>query len=77
MDLNLFKELQEKYPSHPAEVLETGDRVIATIRHKTDGSKNIHNADLIVIENRKQVRHIRALWGQNEYLIPYNDLKIK
>lgn len=77
MDLNLFKELEKKYPSHPAEALETGDRVIATIRHKTDGSKNIHNANLIVIENRKQVRHIRALWRENEYLIPYNDLKIK
>lgn len=36
---------------HWAEDLQIGDRVIACIRHKTDGSKNIHGATVIVVEN--------------------------
>ena len=51
MDLNLLKELQKKYPSHWAKELQAGDRCLATIRHPTDGSKNIHKANVIVIEN--------------------------
>ena len=75
MDLNLFKELQGKTISHWAEHLQSGDRCIATIRHKTDGSKNIIGANVIVVENQKLVKHIIAFYKSERFLIPYNDLK--
>lgn len=36
---------------HWAENLQIGNKCLATIRHKTDGSKNLHNVEVIVIEN--------------------------
>ena len=49
MDLDKYNQI--KGYTHWKEKLEAGDRAIACIRHKTDGSKNIHNANVIVINN--------------------------
>ena len=61
-----------KYEKHWAESLQVGDRCKARIRHKTDGSKNIIGADIIVIENRD--KNILASFKDKEVLIPYNEL---
>lgn len=59
---------------HWAEKLEIGDRVTATIRHKTDGSKNIHNAKIIVIVNYKHLHEISAWYNDKRIKIPYNEI---
>ena len=75
MDLNLFKELERKNVSHWAEELQPGDRCIATIRHQTDGSNNIHGANVIVIENNHKIKSIKGWFDSTEHIIPYNELK--
>lgn len=73
--MNLIEELNRKnIISNFAENLQIGDRCLANIRHKTDGSKNILNANVIVIENQKLVRHIIVSFKSSKFLIPYNDL---
>lgn len=59
---------------HWAEKLQTGDRCIATIRHKTDGSKNIHNAKIIVMVNYTHVSKISAWYNDKRVSVPYNEL---
>lgn len=63
-----------KHIPHWAESLETADRCIALIRHKTDGTKNINNASVIVIRNNVLKQQITALFNDIEYNIPYNEL---
>jgi hypothetical protein len=60
---------------HWAESLEVGDKCLATIRHKTDGSKNLHNVEVIVIENNATKEEISAWFPEYKAVIPYNDLK--
>ena len=59
---------------HWAELLEVGDRCIATIRHKTDGTKNLHGIEGIVIENNKAKKEISFWFPEFKALVPYNDL---
>ncbi len=73
MDLEKF--YKEKHVAHWAEELQIADRVTATIRHKTDGSKNIHGTDVILIKNLKKESKIIGWWNDKEYEIPYNELK--
>ena len=73
MDLEKF--YKEKYVSHWAEGLEIGDKCLATIRHKTDGSKNLHNVEVIVIENNKEKKEIVGWFPEVKATIPYNELK--
>ena len=74
MDLEKFKEIEKKYVSHWAERLEPGDRCKATIRHKTDGSKNRHNVEIIVIENLHSEEKIVGYFKKRKYQISYNEL---
>jgi len=72
MDLEKYN--SQKYTGHWAEELEAGDRCKATIRHKTDGGKNRHNVELIVIENNNNTKQITAWDGENQITIDYNEL---
>jgi hypothetical protein len=72
MDLKEF--YKQKYVGHWAEELEVGDRCTATIRHKTDGSKNIIDATVIVVQNNKERKSIIGWLAPNEHEIPYNEL---
>lgn len=69
-----MENIPEKYVRHWAERLEVGDRVTGTIRHKSDGSKNRHNVIMIVIENNKPIKSIKAAVENEELVIPYNEL---
>jgi hypothetical protein len=75
--MNDIEKMNKKSISHFAEDLKLGDKCFATIRHESDGSKNIHNASVIVIENDKQKRVIKAWYRPNEHSIPYNDLYMR
>lgn len=61
---------------HWAESLEIGDRCKATIRHKNDGSKNIVNANAIVLDNsiatRSVIVSVSELKGRVK--VPYSEL---
>ena len=59
---------------HWAEELEVGDKCFATIRHLTDGTKNLHNVEVIVIENRIATQEVSAWIPEFKVLVPYNDL---
>lgn len=72
MDLDKF--YNEKYISHWAEKLQVGDRCNATIRHKKDGSKNLHNAEIIVVENLQSEKKIVGYFNKRKKQIPYNEL---
>lgn len=59
---------------HWAESLVTGDRVTATLRHKTDGKQNKHNVPVIVISVDCNTN---TIIGHTEYgskCIPFNEL---
>jgi hypothetical protein len=81
MDLNEF--MDTKYPKHYAETLIQGDRIKATIRHRTDGNKNIIDADMIFIRcnNDKTITAYYEGDGniiqKGEYMIeiPFNEIK--
>ena len=70
----LIRMMEGKSYSHFAEKLQMGDRCIATIRHQTDGSKNIIGANVVVISNILKERIIRAYFNHAEYNIPYYEL---
>jgi hypothetical protein len=72
MDLEKF--YNEKHNNHWAAELQTGDRCLATIRHETDGSKNKHNVEVIVIENNIRDNKIMALFLGEQEFIRYNEL---
>lgn len=59
---------------HWANSLEIGDRVIAFIRHQTDGSKNFR-AKMIVVENDRKNSKIVAALGYKTFTVPYNELR--
>ncbi|MFN0254489.1 hypothetical protein [Pedobacter ureilyticus] len=63
---------------HWAEALKSGDKVLGTIRHATDGNQNRINVELSVIENFPTASKIIAKEGKTETVVPYNELtKIK
>jgi hypothetical protein len=72
MDLEKF--YNEKYISHWAEELELGDRCLATIRHKTDGSKNRNNIEIVVGGNDTDGKRISGWCNGEKFIIPYNEL---
>lgn len=61
---------------HWADALEPGDTCLATIRHETDGSKNLVNIEVIIIDNDRAIKKIEA-WFKPGFkaTIPYNELK--
>ncbi len=65
------------YYKHWAEGLETGDRVKATIRHESDGSKNRHNVDIIVVNVDPSYSIILGYDAEtkSDLQIPFNELK--
>ncbi|MCK9282294.1 MAG: hypothetical protein M0P71_16885 [Melioribacteraceae bacterium] len=72
MDLDKF--YNQKYIGHWAEKLQVGDRCKATIRHKIYGSKNLHNIEIIVIENLQSKKEIVGFFDNQKKHIPYNEL---
>lgn len=62
---------------HWAEDLQVGDRVLATIRHKTNGKLNRHNVNIVVISNDAVNQEIKGLDNEKGIwlFIPYNELK--
>jgi len=60
--------------AHWAESLEPADRCKATIRHSSNGAKNLIDVEVIVVRNRKREREIEAVHGPTPYTIPYNEL---
>lgn len=74
MDLLEYENIRKNHVQHWAEKLEAGDRCKATIRHKTDGSKNRHNVDIVVIENLFSERRIIGYFDETTEVIPYNEL---
>ena len=70
MDLDKF--MDEKYPKHYVETLVQGDRIKANIRHKTDGNKNIIDADMIFIRCNKD-QTISAYYGGDGKIIQFGD----
>jgi len=75
MDQNELNRIMEgKSYSHFAEKLQIGDRCIATIRHQTDGSKNIIGANVVIISNRLKERVVKAYYDHTQYDIPYCEL---
>ena len=73
--MDFAKELRMKNTSHWAADLEEGDICIATIRHKTDGSLNLINEQVVVVENSPKNKRITGAYQDFEYHIPYNELK--
>ena len=77
MDLEKFEQIKKTHLNHWAESLEAGDRCKATIRHKTDGSKNRHNVEIIVVSNIQSELRIIG-WDKHKpertFSIPYNGL---
>ena len=69
-----YEKIRRNHVQHWAETLEAGDRCKATIRHKTDGSKNRHNVDIVVIENLLSERRIINYFNEITESIPYNEL---
>ena len=74
MDLLGYDKIRRSHVQHWAERLEAGDRCKATIRHKTDGSKNRHNVDIVVIDNLLSERRIIGYFDEITESIPYNEL---
>ena len=72
MDLDKF--YSEKHIGHWAEELQAGDRCKATIRHRTDGTKNLHNVDVIVVDNLPSKKMIVGYFDKRKKKIPYNEL---
>jgi len=72
MDLEKF--YKTKSVTHWAEKLQVGDRCKATIRHKTDGSKNMHNLEVIVVENLQSEKKIIGYFDDQKKHICYNEL---
>ena len=58
---------------HWANSLEIGHKVIAFVRHESDGRKNFR-ARFTVIENDRINKKIVAALGDKTYTIPYNEL---
>ena len=64
----------ERFP-HWAERLKSGDKVKATLRHQTDGSKNKFNVEVIVISVNKNAREILAHTDYGTKKIDFCELK--
>lgn len=76
--MDLEKYANSKYTSHWAEDLVIGDKVYCTIRHNTNGERNIKNALLVVIENHSDKMKIKGLLsnfaGKALLIMDYNEL---
>lgn len=56
------------------ESLKQGDKVLATIRHKTDGTQNIHDAKIDVVYSSPVSRKIAGYYRGDLILVNYNEL---
>lgn len=59
---------------HWAESLQQGDRVLATIRHQTDGTLNRHNVNMIVVDVDIRKKQIKGVNEGSFYMIPFMEL---
>lgn len=59
--------------NHWASELQPGDRVLATIRHQTNGELNRHNISVVVVDIFE--KSILGYDGIGVYDIPFNELK--
>lgn len=62
---------------HWAEYLEIGDKVLANVRHETDGSKNKMKQEAIVIMNFPFDWKVKLFVNGFEKEIDYNELTAK
>ena len=72
-----FERIKKKHVNHWAEELEPGDMCKATIRHKTDGSKNRKNVEIFVVSNFHSENRISG-WDKSTdrtFSINYNELQ--
>ena len=76
MDYSIEKEIELQIKSKFPNRLEVGDRCKATIRHKTDGSKNLIRVDVIVCENNNEEKTIIAQYKRKKHKVPYNELSV-
>jgi len=60
--------------THWAESLQVGDKCLATIRHKNDGTKNMHKVEVIIFENNINEQNVCAWFPEFKVILPYNDL---
>ena len=75
MDLNEYERIKSTHFKHWAERLKVGDICLATIRHQTDGTKNLHDVEVVVDENLKGENKINCYFGDVKATVKYNDLK--
>lgn len=82
MDLKEF--MDKKYPKHFAETLVWGDKIKVTIRHKTDGNKNLVNVNVIFIRCYYDKKEVDVYYGGDgktmqfgDYIIsvPFNEIR--
>jgi len=59
---------------HPAQKLIQGDKVIATIRHATDGSKNLNKVQVIFLECNSLKRTCDVVYLCKVYEVPFNNM---
>lgn len=59
---------------HWAATLRQNDNVIATIRHKSNGNKNLIDVLCKVITNDQENEKIELAYLRSVYMIKYNDL---
>ncbi|QWT88134.1 hypothetical protein KBP46_10030 [Chryseobacterium sp. PCH239] len=59
---------------HIAKDLKVGDTFIATIRHKTDGTKNLANQICTVVHNGELGDSLIAKMDLGIVRIPYNEI---
>ncbi|WP_278494909.1 hypothetical protein [Chryseobacterium arthrosphaerae] len=59
---------------HFAKKLKAGDTFIATIRHKTDGTKNLVNKKCTVVHNGGLEDSLIAKMDHGIVRIPYNEI---
>lgn len=64
----------ENINEHFAKKLKAGDEFIATIRHKTDGSKNLLNQKCIVVHNGELGDSLIGKTESGIVRIPYNEI---
>ena len=61
-------------PKHWAASLKENYNVIATIRHKTNGNKNLYNVLCKVVQNNEECEKVVLEYKRVTYSVQYNEL---
>lgn len=67
--------IKNEAPKHWAASLKENDQVIATIRHETDGEKNLCDVLCKVMSNSVEREKVLVEYLRNLYTVPYYDLR--